>query len=617
MMSSSVSNDNNDTDKDEFGKKIKHLTLMNNGKWRVRYDIKNFSHDKTHKTKLEALEEIKKIEKMLDERKSNKNVIIEEKIQYLTETNNGTWRIRIKKEEFNHDETYKTKDDALKILVEINRKLEEIKNSKVKVIKEPINATETDTDEFGKKIPYLKKNTCGTFTVHPQKGSIYNKAKTYKTKTEALEMIELTKKDLERISHTDKKTFTTSSKKKYKVKEVIKNSDPKIIVSPEHEYLLTKYSWSINKQDYARGIVDEIDWIMHRYIMIIIQGNNLTNIDYIDHINGIRYDNRIENLRIGNASTNSQNRTKKKGTSSKYYNVSKNNFRFCAYLTNTSLNLRLSAQYEDEIHAAWQVNLWIDEYNLVNRNKNDIEEPQDFKLYVSKKKELPKYITKNKNSFKVSYKRREKTFKTLEEAKKILNIFKKEYIINRVNEIKSKPILRNSDNYAIFQRIEKGIVKDIIVDDKVYYKLLINGTIGIANEYAIYTLNCKKIRLHRYLMNQSEYDGTNMIDHINGNKLDNRIINLRVATPQQNSQNRLPKENASSQYTGVCLEKESNKWIVQVTINKKNIHVGRFDNEEYAARIRDTAILEYYGEFGTYNFPIECYTLYHLFDIFE
>ena len=72
----------------------------------------------------------------------------------------------------------------------------------------------------------------------------------------------------------------------------------------------------------------------------------------------------------------------------------------------------------------------------------------------------------------------------------------------------------------------------------------------------------------------------NQIDHININKLDNRIENLRVVNHSQNSRNQNKKENCSSKYKGVCWDK--NKWKARISINYKLKHLGLFDNEEEA-----------------------------------
>lgn len=71
-----------------------------------------------------------------------------------------------------------------------------------------------------------------------------------------------------------------------------------------------------------------------------------------------------------------------------------------------------------------------------------------------------------------------------------------------------------------------------------------------------------------------------MIDHINGNGLDNRKCNLRVVTNRLNCMNR--HQLYSSRYPGVTWNKRSGKWNAQAQINGKHIHLGTFRTEEEA-----------------------------------
>ena len=67
----------------------------------------------------------------------------------------------------------------------------------------------------------------------------------------------------------------------------------------------------------------------------------------------------------------------------------------------------------------------------------------------------------------------------------------------------------------------------------------------------------------------------NMIDHINGNPLNNSIENLRVVTHQQNHFNQ-------KRSKGYCWDKKSKKWSSQIQINRKKKHLGLFETEEEA-----------------------------------
>jgi hypothetical protein len=67
-----------------------------------------------------------------------------------------------------------------------------------------------------------------------------------------------------------------------------------------------------------------------------------------------------------------------------------------------------------------------------------------------------------------------------------------------------------------------------------------------------------------------------MIDHINGNRSDNRFANLRQATRSQNMQNKKPAYNSKSGYTGVTWTRAYNCWVARIMVNKKSFHIGHF-----------------------------------------
>lgn len=73
-------------------------------------------------------------------------------------------------------------------------------------------------------------------------------------------------------------------------------------------------------------------------------------------------------------------------------------------------------------------------------------------------------------------------------------------------------------------------------------------------------------------------NGMNMvINHINFNKLDNRVENLNIITQRENTNQKHLE--SSSNYIGVCWDKHSNKWKSSITINGVLKHLGNFDNE--------------------------------------
>jgi hypothetical protein len=105
--------------------------------------------------------------------------------------------------------------------------------------------------------------------------------------------------------------------------------------------------------------------------------------------------------------------------------------------------------------------------------------------------------------------------------------------------------------------------------------------------------NNKKISLHRFIMGATEYT---TIDHINRNPSDNRKINLRFCTPQQNTFNKSLAKNNKSGVRGVY--KSGNKWRAVIFYNNKNIHLGSHDLFEDAVAVRNEKAKELFGEFA-------------------
>lgn len=111
--------------------------------------------------------------------------------------------------------------------------------------------------------------------------------------------------------------------------------------------------------------------------------------------------------------------------------------------------------------------------------------------------------------------------------------------------------------------------------------------------------NNKDVFLHRLVMNVT--DKNIHIDHIQHNRLDNRKVMLRKASCHQNTMNKVLAVNNRSGTTGVCWEKESNKWHSYIWFNGKTIHLGRFENKEDAIQARIEAEDKYFGEFSIHN----------------
>lgn len=106
-------------------------------------------------------------------------------------------------------------------------------------------------------------------------------------------------------------------------------------------------------------------------------------------------------------------------------------------------------------------------------------------------------------------------------------------------------------------------------------------------------------RMHRLIV--GDVDKSLHIDHINGDKLDNRKDNLRVTTPSQNAMNRGSQSNNSSGYKGVIYDKARGKWRAEICFRGNRKHLGRFETAELAALAYNEAAIKYHGEFAYLN----------------
>jgi hypothetical protein len=88
-----------------------------------------------------------------------------------------------------------------------------------------------------------------------------------------------------------------------------------------------------------------------------------------------------------------------------------------------------------------------------------------------------------------------------------------------------------------------------------------------------------------------------IVDHINGEKNDNRKCNLRVCTYCENNMNTTVRKDNKSGTTGVFWENQSGKWKAEISYNKKRKHLGLFDKFEDAVNARKKAEVMYFGEY--------------------
>lgn len=150
------------------------------------------------------------------------------------------------------------------------------------------------------------------------------------------------------------------------------------------------------------------------------------------------------------------------------------------------------------------------------------------------------------------------------------------------------------EKYITNKKGEKFVVLIDDEDEELYdrYRWYISG------KYARCHINKDETNyLHRLILNASKKD---IVDHINGNRLDNRKCNLRLCNKYQNAQNK-SRHSRLTIYKGIWKNKK--RWGSSIMVKRKKIHIGTFDTQEQAARAYDEAAKKHFGEFAKLNFP--------------
>lgn len=108
----------------------------------------------------------------------------------------------------------------------------------------------------------------------------------------------------------------------------------------------------------------------------------------------------------------------------------------------------------------------------------------------------------------------------------------------------------------------------------------------------------QKIYMHREIAKAEKGE---QVDHINGDKSDNRKENLRTASHADNSRNIGLRKNNTSGYKGVIFDRGRRKWRAEIKVNYENIHLGMFDCKIEAAKKYNEAAIKYHGDFANLN----------------
>ena len=144
-----------------------------------------------------------------------------------------------------------------------------------------------------------------------------------------------------------------------------------------------------------------------------------------------------------------------------------------------------------------------------------------------------------------------------------------------------------------------------LIDDQSYslvsmfkWRLYRNKANPRLTPYAMTTASKKTLFMHKLILKSGKNE---VVDHINGNGLDNRMSNLRAVSYAQNCQNR-ETNYGSSKFKGVSLYKPNKSWHAQIK-KGKNYSLGYFKDEVEAAKAYDRKAIELFGEYARINFP--------------
>lgn len=141
-------------------------------------------------------------------------------------------------------------------------------------------------------------------------------------------------------------------------------------------------------------------------------------------------------------------------------------------------------------------------------------------------------------------------------------------------------------------------VDDSDFDDLSQFNWQIAGNLDARTFYAQRNVfkdgKWKKEKLHRRIMNCPQ--GLT-VDHINGDGLDNRRINLRICTESENLKNRKHQKNAKNKYPGVY-KSGKKKWGARIWTNGKTLYIGSYLTEIEAVKARESKAIELRGEFA-------------------
>lgn len=361
------------------------------------------------------------------------------------------------------------------------------------------------------------------------------------------------------------------------------------IVSSEDYSEISRYFWHLTSDGYAQS--SEVG-LMHKFIITAAGGL------VVDHIDQNKLNNQRCNLRACTRKQNAQNVSKDTENSSSV-------FKGVSFDTKRKLFVvRCDKIYYggfiNELHAAFAYNEAAKKIYGEGALLNDVPKPNDFIPWTKKRKntekdinlDLPKYIYYNQGRYQIII--NHKYIGSNVELSKAMDLLQAAQTTEQLNKmlIPLKNILRNENNIPIIP-LGNDSALSALVDEESYYKCLEHTWSINMHGYAQSTIEGKTVTMHRFLLSTDE---NTVIDHINGNRLDQRLSNLRKVSFSINNANRKKVARiGTSIYVGVSFSLSKNRFVAQIIRNGVTLRQ-LFKDELVAAWCRDCMAKSLYPE---------------------
>lgn len=379
-------------------------------------------------------------------------------------------------------------------------------------------------------------------------------------------------------------------------------------VSPEDYNQVSKHRWSGVKRAHGGGIY--VSTMVKRtrvYLQRMIMGTSPPGMQ-IDHHDINPLNNCRSNLRFVTRAQNMQNRKHSRG-SSQYIGVSlvKGCFKWISHCGSCHLGT-----FDNETDAARAYDIAaVRQYGaeaLTNNTLTELQRNQFAAEGVILKaiRAIPKGVRQRSGRFQATIQVDRKyitlgTFATVEEAAAAYNQKAMEVQADRQTQHVNRMITRNSKGQAIIRLHDKQgkVTGETVVDDEKWHELTKSPWFLHPSGYAQGYVNNKTTQMQRLLCPApSGYK----VDHIDCDKLNNTMGNLRVASNSDNGQNVMKRKGCSSVFIGVY--KAGSKWKAEIVKDDARYYLGTFQTEEDAARAYDAKAVQLFTK-PRLNFLVE------------